>query len=543
MIKSNNISLHFKTFVVFCILTMMGRTAVQAQGVSPQNADLLYITSRDIANYDSLLNSYYLKKYAKSVNRHYSRNATEVYAEFDQIPDSVLAKRLRRIPTIVSLSYNANVRSYIRVYVRLMEKRCDVLLGLSEYYFPIFEEALNRYGVPDELKYLTIVESALNPQATSRAGAAGLWQFMYRTGKNYDLEVNSLVDERRDPYASSIAAARFLRDLYNIYHDWTLAIAAYNCGPGNVNKAIARTGKSINQLGGRDGFWTIYPYLPSETRGYVPAFIAATYIFNYYHEHGIRPQKIKIPINTDTIYLKKDALYCYIEKYTGIETEELRSLNPQYRTNLVPANAGFHTLTIPAAKIHSFIQMEDSIYNATNDSLSKKPVLVSNTTSGSNTPEQRIVHKVKKGETMTKIANKYGVTTSQIQRWNGRRGTVVRVGESLVIYRKNPNYHPETASAGKESSSTKPSSDSTSTSSRNSALDTARREPLNNYEPIKEPQSTPKSTPAKKVTHTVKKGESLSSISRKYNVPVKTIMNRNGLSNDRIREGQKLVIK
>ena len=529
------------TFALFCLITMLGSRMVHAQGVSPQNADLLYITSRDIANYGSLLNSYYLKKYAKSVNRHYSRNATDIYAEFDQIPDSVLAKRLRRIPTVVPMSYNANVRSYIRVYVRLMEKRCDVLLGLSEYYFPIFEEALYRYGVPEELKYLTIVESALNPQATSRAGAAGLWQFMYRTGKNYDLEVNSLVDERRDPYASSIAAARFLRDLYNIYHDWTLAIAAYNCGPGNVNKAIARTGKSINQLGGRDGFWIIYPYLPSETRGYVPAFIAATYIFNYYHEHGIRPQKIKIPINADTIYVKKDALYCHIEKYTGIESEELRTLNPQYRTNLVPANAGFHTLTIPASKLHTFIQMEDSIYKATNDSLSKKPVVVTNTTSGTNTPEQRIVHKVKKGETMSKIASKYGVTTSQIQRWNGRRGTVVRIGESLVIYRKNPNYRPEATS--NETTSKNATTDSSTVVNKNLTMDTARKEPLNTYEPIQDTKTTPKSTPAKKVTHTVKKGESLSSISRQYNVPVKTIMSRNGLTNDRIREGQKLIIK
>lgn len=491
--------------IIVLILTLAGVVPLWAQNTNTQD-DAIY-TSRDNANFDSLLNSYYWKKYSSSVNRHYERKASQTYAEFDQIPDSVLERRLKRLPMVIPMTYNSEVRSIIRSYVRIMERRCDVWLTLSEYYFPMFEEILDRYKVPQELKYLTIVESALNPQATSRAGAAGLWQFMYRTGKNYDLEVNSLVDDRRDPMASTEAAARYLRDLNNIYHDWHLSLAAYNCGPGNVNKAIARAG-------GNRGFWEIYPYLPRETRGYIPRFIAACYIMNYYHEHGIRPKHINVPIHSDTIHLNKDALYYFIQQYTGIDVEELRTLNPQYRADLVPAQRGHNVLYLPVSKIPTFIKWEDSIYCATHDSVNKKPTIVVQET-------EKIIHVVKRGETITKVAARYGVTVNQIKNWNKKRNTTIQAGERLTIYRKNPNY-------------VAPNSDNTvadSTAVTTEQLETPRTKP------------EPKPAASAPVKYKVKHGDTLSSIARKHNTTVDKLMKLNGLKNANIREGQTLIIK
>ena len=247
------------------VMLLLSPTFVRAQHHS-NHAEATDMADQFVTNYDSLLNSYVLNKYAASTRRHRA-NINADYA-FDQIPDSVIAKRLHSLHTIIPMTFNSEVRSYIRMYLNRMRGRLDVMLTLSEFYYPIFEEALSRYDVPEELKHLTIVESAMNPQATSRVGAAGLWQFMYTTGKNYGLEVNSIIDERRDTYKSSDAAAHYIHDLYNVFGDWHLAIAAYNCGPGNINKAIARSG-------GKRDFWQIYPYLPRETRGYIPAFIAA----------------------------------------------------------------------------------------------------------------------------------------------------------------------------------------------------------------------------------------------------------------------------
>lgn len=527
----------FSVSVFLVFFVAIGTTAGRAQGITPQQTDILYISTRDVANYDSLLHSYYLRKYAKSVNQHYDRKGSKVYEEFDMIPDSVLANRLRAMPTVIPMTYNSDVRAYIRMYVRLMSRRCDVMLTLSEYYFPMFGEVLDHYGVPNELKYLTIVESALNPQATSRVGAAGLWQFMYRTGRNYDLEVNSLVDDRRNPYLSTVAAARYLRDLYDIYHDWTLAIASYNCGPGNVNKAIARSG-------GKRDFWQIYSYLPRETRGYIPAFIAANYVMNYYHEHGIHPHKIDIPIQNDTINLKEDAYYASIFKYTGIEVDELRALNPQYRADMVPVRAGRSALTLPASKLKIFITKEDSIYRHSRDSVGKSPAAVS-----TDEPEQiRIVHKVKRNETMNKVASRYGVTVSDIKRWNKKRNTTLREGERLVIYRRNPNYRRPAAPKEQKKADT-------ATVAANKEADTAidystTPEPQEDVKPapVAKPQTKPApSKPAQPkpavVKHRVAKGETLSSIARKYNTTVPNLKRRNNLRSDNISVGQVLIVK
>jgi membrane-bound lytic murein transglycosylase D len=399
------------------------------------NAEAMDMADQFVTNYDSLLNSYVINKYAASTRRHRANINTE-YA-FDQVPDSVIARRLHSLHTVIPMTFNAEVRSYIRMYLNRMRGRLDVMLTLSEFYYPIFEEALARYDVPEELKHLTIVESAMNPNATSRVGAAGLWQFMYTTGKNYGLEVNSIIDERRDTYKSSDAAAHYIHDLYKVFGDWHLAIAAYNCGPGNINKAIARSG-------GKRNFWQIYPYLPRETRGYIPAFIAATYIMNFYPEHGLHPKRVTIPLRTDTVMVERNMLFTYVNKYTGIEMDELRTLNPQYRIDMIPGEGGSYPLCLPTDKMGDLIRWADSIFLASEDSLSRRTVAVKAAASDEPRPaaSQRSsrknsqgssYHRVRRGETLTSIASKHGTTVSKIKKLNGLKSDRIREGQRLKV--------------------------------------------------------------------------------------------------------------
>ena len=281
------------------------------------------------ANLDSLLNLWYVNQSLESATDDYLAEADTLIPDFS---DSVYMKRLAEIPTVVDLTYNRIVKNYINVYSRKRREQVRVMLGLSEYYFPRFEEIFDLYGVPYEIKYLSVIESALNPRAVSRVGAVGAWQFMYSTGKAYGLTINSLVDERRDPIAASHAAAKFLADLYEIYHDWTLALAAYNCGPGNVNKAIRRSG-------GKRNFWDIYYYLPRETRGYVPAFIAATYTMNYYEEHLITRAPLSLPRVCDTMMVYEPVHLKQVAEVLQIPIGLLRDINPQYRVDIVPGTS------------------------------------------------------------------------------------------------------------------------------------------------------------------------------------------------------------
>jgi len=387
-----------------------------------------------VTNYDSLLNTYVISKYAATSRRHRANINTD-YA-FDQIPDTVIAQRLNSLHTVIPMTFNQVVRDHIRMYLNRMRNRIDVMLTLSEYYQPLFEESLSRYDVPEELKYLTIVESAMNPQATSRVGAAGLWQFMYTTGKNYGLEVNSIIDERRDAYKSSDAAAHYLHDLHNVFGDWHLAIAAYNCGPGNVNKAIARSG-------GKHNFWQIYPYLPRETRGYVPAFIAATYIMHFYPEHGLHPKKATIPLHTDTVMVERDMYFCHVAKHVGVEIEELRALNPQYRADFIPGRNDSYPLCLPTDKLTDFITHADAIFRDTEDSISRRPVTtIASNDNTSVTPTRSShkrggsgssYHKVRRGETLTSIAAKHGTTVSKIKKLNHLRSDRIRYGQRLRV--------------------------------------------------------------------------------------------------------------
>ena len=397
------------------------------------NEEALDMADQFVTNYDSLLNTYVISKYAATSRRHRANINTD-YA-FDQIPDTVIAQRLNSLHTVIPMTFNNVVRDHIRMYLNRMRNRIDVMLTLSEYYQTLFEESLSRYDVPEELKYLTIVESAMNPQATSRVGAAGLWQFMYTTGKNYGLEVNSIIDERRDAYKSSDAAAHYLHDLYNVFGDWHLAIAAYNCGPGNVNKAIARSG-------GKHNFWQIYPYLPRETRGYVPAFIAATYIMNFYPEHGLHPKRAAIPLHTDTVMIERDMFFCHVAKHIGVEMEELRALNPQYRADFIPGSNGSYPLCLPTEKMNDLIHHAEAIFRDTEDSISRRPAAVIATRSDAEVSYSKPArkhkgsssyHKVRRGETLSSIAAKHGTTVSKLKKLNHLRSDRIRYGQRLRV--------------------------------------------------------------------------------------------------------------
>lgn len=309
-------------------------------------------------NTQELMKNWYLQNYAVVDKDVENKNPGDV-------SDAEYISRLKAIPSGIELPFNQVVKSYIERYTHRERTLVAEMLGMSPYYMPIFEQALEKHGMPLELKYIPVIESALNPNAVSPVGASGLWQFMLETGRNQHLEVNSLVDERRDPYRSSDAAADLFKKLYNIYGDWSLAIAAYNCGPGTVNKALVRASKGDKSA--KPDFWEIYNYLPRETRGYVPAFIAATYVMHYYKEHNISPSLVTKPLIIDTVKVNRRLNFAQISKVLNIPIDEIRILNPQYRHDVIPGDNHPYTLALPSQQIYSFILDEDSINNYRND--------------------------------------------------------------------------------------------------------------------------------------------------------------------------------
>ena len=344
--------------------------------------------------------------------------------ENPSISDSIYIDRLSRIPSIIEMPFNDIVKKHIEAYTTRLRNKVSFILAAANFYMPLFEEALDAYDLPLELKYLPIIESALNPTALSRQRASGLWQFMLRTGKIYGLENNSLVDERRDPIKSTWAAARYLKDLYNIYKDWNLVLAAYNCGPGNVNKAIRRAG-------GATDYWEIYPFLPKETRGYVPGFIAANYVMHYYCEHGICPMDTQLPPTSDTIHIHKDLNLNQVAGVCNIDIEQLRSLNPQYKKDIVPGNSKTYILRLPNNTVNQFIELQDSIYTyKANQYLSKrKTVAVKENSSGKGATH----HKIRRGDTLGGIAARYGTTVSQLRKLNNIKGNNITAGKTIRI--------------------------------------------------------------------------------------------------------------
>lgn len=392
---------------------------------------------------DSLLNLYYSKTYLQQDEDCNYRDENRDY------PKEVYIERLSRLPNVMEMPYNEIVQKIIDRYTGRLRHSVSYMLGASNFYIPIFEEALEAYGLPLELKYLPVIESALNPKATSHAGAAGLWQFMVATGKQYGLEINSLIDERRDPIKSSYAAAHYLKDLYNIFGDWSLVIAAYNCGPENINKAIHRAD-------GQADYWKIYPYLPRETRGYVPAFIAANYVMNYYCEHNICPVRTTLPAKTDTVVVSKDVHLKQIADVCGIDIEELRTLNPQYRRDIVNGNNKPSVIRLPANATNTFIANEDSIYRYETDALLTRRSLVEvesskYTTSTSSTRKSYSKSKSKKrkssrrsrtrkksvtvrsGDTLSEIAERHHTTVKKLRQLNGIKGNNIRAGKKIRV--------------------------------------------------------------------------------------------------------------
>ena len=479
---------------------------------------------------EALRNNWYLKNFAVL--------DTDVQLKND-VPTSKedYIERLQALPTIIEMPYNDVVRSYINMYTGKRRGLVEQMLGLSIYYMPFFEQALEKEGMPLELKYLPVIESALNPDAVSPAGAAGLWQFMIGTAKDMGLTVNSLVDERRDPIRSSEAAARYLKQLYKAYGDWSLAIASYNCGPGSVNRALRRAG------GGKKDFWDIYYYLPSETRGYVPAFIAANYVMNYYEDHNIGKALSKRPVVTDTVMVKQDIYFEQISEVLGIPIEELKILNPQYRKNIIPGNTRPYALTLPSKQCYAYISSEDSIKNHKADVYRhRSEVNISDASDGYTTVEKRVTksHRVRSRETISQVARKYGVTTSQIKKWNGLRSNKLKKNQVLKIYVTQRVKVPvENNDRNKPTAPTTPEPDSSATTAQPDNSSTEVDESTTDETEVVEPK--PEKTVAVKY-HKVRRGETLGSIARRYGISVSQLKRWNGLRSNTAKVGKTLKV-
>lgn len=484
------------------------------------------------AETQKMMESWFMRNYTATDNRYSTETDPDV-------TDEEIIKRLEALPNVIEMPFNQIVRSYIDRYMKARRSGIPVLLGMSLYYNPIFEQALEEQGLPLELKYLPMIESNLDPNAVSKHGAAGLWQFMLSTAKGLGMEVNSLVDERRDPYLSSEIAASYLKGLYDSYGDWTLAIAAYNCGPNTLNKAIRRAGGEPKD----HDFWSVYNYLPEETRGYVPMFIAANYVMNYYPQHNISPVLPTAPLVMDTVHITERIHFNQISNVLDIPVEELRIMNPQYRADVIPGTIDNpRNLILPSQQIHAFLMSENDIRNYDNDKYSPRTVVdpgevpadalaavedmeiwaepltspqPSDTTSNQ---KSLIIHKVKAGESLASIAELYQVSPEDIKSANNLRRNAVRVGQQLRISTSAPQAAMENTVASVTGTKQKaqPKKNTSTTSQQKK-------------------QSTPSS-------HKVRKGETLSTIAKKYGVTVAAIKQANGMKNDNLRAGQSIKI-
>ena len=440
----------------------------------------------------------------KDVYLDIDKNAWNKYGfKEDDVPaydDSVYMQRIQALAseTTIPLTFNSHVKSFIELYANRRRQQSSRMLGLSYVYFPMFEEYLAKYDLPLELKYLAMVESALNPIAGSKAGAKGLWQFMRGTGSEYGLKVSSLVDERYYPEKETDAACRYLKNLYDRYEDWFLVLAAYNSGPGTVNRAIIRAG-------GVKNYWAIWPYLPAETRGYVPAFIAVTYVMNYAPEHNLYPMNPGLLMHgTDTVLVHDRVAFDQINECIGVPMVDLEFFNPQFTKRVIPGSKESpYALRMPTKYTLRFTQLEDSIYSYVSKSEKAREIIEEKVEKVSDS----FVHVVKKGESLGSVARKYHVTVAKIKNWNHLKHETLHVGQRLTIYRSG-------SPMAQVSKTTKSSAKSNSKATKSASTK----------------------------THIVKKGETLSSISRKYGCTVNDLKKWNNLKSNSVKVGQKLKI-
>jgi membrane-bound lytic murein transglycosylase D len=523
---------HLIILIVLLLFTTVIASADNIQDTlilrSDDNVDRV---SRDL---DSLVNSWYVKLALKKTP-YLGDSAGREY------PDSVYISRLEKINSIINLPYNNIIRNHIHVYTVRQREKFSVVLGLMDYYFPMFENIFDSFGIPAELAYVAVIESALNPNAVNaKSGATGMWQFMYGTGKMLGLTINSVVDERRDPIKSTYAAARYMKDLYGIFKDWTLVIAAYNCGPANVAKAIKRSGN-------KNDYWDIYYKLPTETRGYLPQYIAAIYGSTYFADHKLKPLPLNIPLATDTIMVNKDIHLSQISEVMDIPLMELKALNPQYRTGFVPGSSKPYALTLPVTQVTDFIGLDDTIRNYKPETYLTKTTRIAEPSKTSYKPtagdngQARIIYTVKKGDNLGLIASWFRVGLSSLRSWNNIYKNTIRVGQKLVIY-VDPDkseyfsginamsLEEKQASVGKKVpvNSVNPSAEKRVTTISPNLATTAIAETDGEYE-----------------IYTVRRGDTIWDIVKKFdNVTSGEVLKLNGISNpSRIMTGQKLKIR
>lgn len=472
-------------FISLCTIVAYGQETVMVRTCDTITDVNFKLPDEYVENLEQELSDWYLDNYTVYTPQSGGKVHQVNY------PDSVYRQRLKDMETIIDMPYNPIVRNCIDRYMRNYNNSLGAILGRSIRFMPIFEQALEEAGLPLELKYLSIVESALRPDATSRVGAAGLWQFMAPTGRMYNLHISSLVDERRDPYKSSVAAAQYLKDLYEMFDDWHLALAAYNCGPGRISRAINSTGKK--------DFWDIYYTLPSETRMYVPLFIAANYAMTYYREHNIEPVLSVKPLTTDTVMISHRLYLEHISEVMNIPMEALKELNPQYRCDIVPGSVSKpYSLTLPSQQAFVYSLMEDSIRAYAKRDLEAQGISEDDIS----TEPTPIYYKVRSGDVLSKIARRHGTTVKNIKKWSGIKSDRLRIGQRLIVGWNNgvPSLKSSTKDAKSDTSGTKAS------------------------------------------YHKVRKGETLSTIAQKHGVTVKQLKKANNITSDRITIGQRLVI-
>ena len=471
---------------------------------------------------DSLVSTWYVKIALKKNFGEYQGDTTLL-----QCSDSVYENRISKINSIISLKFNNIIRNHIEVYTIRQREKFSAVLGLRDYYFPMIEDVFDSYGLPAELKYMAVIESALNPGVVNRrSGATGMWQFMYSTGRMYGLTINSIIDERRDPVKATHAAARYIKDLYSIYNDWMLVIAAYNCGPGNVNKAIKRSNN-------KKDYWDIYYRLPRETRGYIPQYIAAAYAVNYFPEHNIVPLPLNIPVATDTIMVNKDIHLAQISEVMGIPLGELTALNPQYKTGLIPGSSKPMSLTLPMNHLGDFIDLNDTIRHYKSDVYLGKTTRIADPTRSTYITSDikgktKLIYTVQDGDNIGFIAEWYKVGLTDLRNWNNIYRNTIRVGQKLVVY-VDP------------SKSEYFSKINTLSFAEKQAL--VGKAAVANIQPVL--NTPPEETDGEFITYTVRNGDTIWDIVKMFdNVTTTQVLALNNISDaGKIKVGQKLKIK